>query len=207
MSPAAVVSVLCATLGWNVARCWFQWHAWKRARRPLRGASRLSRHVRYGSLAGGRQRTARLVVTDELPYAVELLGLCCMSGMSLLQAIDRVGALGEGAVCHALREASRNFAAGMSRDEALGCLSTQLGTRAADSLVAALRQSESSGTPVVEILRCSAQAARKEGYLAKMRLVEAIPLKLVVCTAVLLFPALMIMALGPQVIAFLTIGF
>jgi len=151
-------------------------------------------------------RTFMPRVMREFPYAVELLALCCLSGMNLSQAIETVGRSGSGYVQEAFSLASQDFSAGFARGEALTRLAARLGTASARSLVSAIRHAEISGTPIVEILRTHAEAARREQHAARLKQAELMPLKLAVCTVVFLLPALIIVSVTPHVLAFVKSG-
>lgn len=187
----------------------------------------LGRHVRTKGGGGGRSggssrsgrgdqpararwlgwnRASRPRVLHEFPYAVELLALCCLSGMNLSQAIETVGRSGPGYVQKAFALAGQDFSAGFARGEALSRLAARLGTSSARSLVSAIKQSEMSGTPIVEILRTHAEAARREQHAARLKQAELMPLKLAVCTVVFLLPALIIVSVTPHVLAFIKSG-
>jgi pilus assembly protein TadC len=129
-----------------------------------------------------------------------------MAGLNLMQAIAMVGESGAGPVYSAFGSAGRDFAAGMTRFDVLAALRDRLGTRTAVSLVSSIRQAEVTGTPVVEVLSVHAEAARREEHAEKLRLMELVPLKLVVVTAVLLLPSVMIVSIVPHVISFIQSG-
>lgn len=154
----------------------------------------------------GQARAFRSAVLQEFPYAVELLALCCLSGMNLSQAVDSVGRLGSGPVQRAFVMTSQDLSAGFTRRQALSRLAARLGTSSALSLVSAVKQSEASGTPVVDILRTHAEVARREQYAERLRQAELMPLKLAVCTVMFLLPALVIVSVVPHVLAFVKSG-
>lgn len=157
-------------------------------------------------LTWGHARALKPAVLHEFPYAVELLALCCLSGMNLSQAVETVGRLGSGPVQAAFMMTSQDLSAGFTRSEALSRLATRLGTSSARSLVSAVKQSETSGTPVVDVLRTHAEVARREQHAARLRQAELMPLKLALCTVIFLLPALVIVSVVPHVLAFVKSG-
>ncbi len=169
-----------------------------------RGLRKVGRLLPFPKL--GQARALKATVLREFPYAVELLALCCLSGMNLSQAVETVGRLGSGPVEGAFAMTSQDLSAGFTRSEALNRLATRLGTSAARSLVSAVKQSEASGTPVVEILRTHAEVARREQHAARLKQAELMPLKLALCTVVFLLPALVIVSVVPHVLAFVKSG-
>jgi tight adherence protein C len=157
-------------------------------------------------MSNGSAKISRRQVVYELPYAIELMALCCASGTSLMNAIEAVGDSQYDNVARVFKSAYTSFSAGMPRDEVFHRLRTDLGTSSAASLVSAIKQADSGGTPITSILSVHAESARQEEYLEKMRQVELVPLKLAVCTALLLFPALVLVAIGPHIVTFINSG-
>lgn len=150
--------------------------------------------------------TNDMKIAKELPYAIELLSLCCMSGMNLFQSISTVGESGTGYVCKCFSAATRDFAAGLARADVLTRLRDRLRVPAAASLVSAIKQADMAGTPLAHVLAVHAEAARKEQYHRLLRSMELVPLKLAVSTALFLLPAVIIVAMVPHLLVFLQSG-
>jgi tight adherence protein C len=153
----------------------------------------LSRKVRR------RQHRLRL----SLPDALDLLVICVEAGLGLDQALLRVAQ----ELKHVHPELSDelqlvNFEMrlGKTRIEALRALSERTGVDDIKALVAMLVQTERFGTSVAQSLRVHSDTLRtKRRQRAEERAAKA-PVKMVPVLVFFIFPALLVVILGPAVI-------
>src|SRR6266542_432794 len=135
-----------------------------------------------------------------LPDGLDLLGVCVEAGISLDAALLRVARdmtslhpdlAGE------LLVVNRKTNAGMTREEALRGLYERTGVEEIRTLVASLIQSEKWGASSSRALRVSSETLRRKRRQAIERKAATAPLKMLAPLALLIFPALFIVILGP----------
>lgn len=141
---------------------------------------------------------------ENFPDALDLMRVCVEAGLGLDAAIARVGdemRLKSEALYEELHLVSLELRAGSSRDRALRNLALRMGLEDVDALVAMLVQAERFGTSVSESLRVHAEGLRVK---RKMRAEEAaakVPVKLLFPLIFCIFPALLVVLLGPAFIS------
>jgi tight adherence protein C len=149
-----------------------------------------------------RQRRIR----QALPDALDLLVICVEVGLGLDQALLRVAQ--ELRIVHP--ELSEEFQmvnlemrVGKSRLEALRELARRTGIEEAKSLVAMLIQTERFGTSVAQSLRVHSDDLRTRRRQRAEEMSAKTTVKMVPPLVVFIFPALMVVILGPAVITLL----
>lgn len=141
---------------------------------------------------------------ENFPDALDLMRVCVEAGLGLDAAIARVGEemrLKSDALYDELHLVSLELRAGSARDRALRNLALRMGLEDVDALVAMLVQAERFGTSVSESLRVHAEGLRVK---RKMRAEEAaakVPVKLLFPLIFCIFPALLVVLLGPALIS------
>lgn len=141
---------------------------------------------------------------ENFPDALDLMRVCVEAGLGLDAAIARVGdemRLKSEALYDELHLVSLELRAGAARDRALRNLALRMALEDVDALVAMLVQAERFGTSVSESLRVHAEGLRVK---RKMRAEEAaakVPVKLLFPLIFCIFPALLVVLLGPALIS------
>lgn len=142
-------------------------------------------------------------IRRSLPDALDLLVVCVEAGISLDAAILRVAkdlVYVHPALAEELLVVSRKTNAGVTREDALRGLWDRTGVDEVRTLVASLIQSEKWGSSSARVLRVSAETLRRKRRQNAERKAATAPLKMVVPMALLIFPALFIVIMGPAVI-------
>jgi tight adherence protein C len=138
-----------------------------------------------------------------LPDALDLLVVCVEAGISLDAAILRVAKdliYVHPDLARELLVLNRKTNAGVTREEALRGLWERTGVEEIRTLVTSLVQSEKWGSSSARVLRIASETLRrKRQHWAEKRAATA-PLKMVVPMALLIFPALFVVILGPAVL-------
>ncbi len=138
-----------------------------------------------------------------LPDGLDLMVVCVEAGLGLNAALNRVGQemdLVEPALAHELAITNREIRAGKSREEALRNLGDRTGVEDLKSLVAMLVQTDRFGTSIAESLRVFADSMRiKRRQRAEEQVAKA-AVKLLFPLLFFIFPALLIVLMGPALI-------
>ena len=149
---------------------------------------------------GARQHRLRLAVPD----ALDLLVICVEAGLGLDHALLRVAQ--ELHVTHRdlsdeLQLVSAEMRLGKTRVEALRELARRTGLDDIKSLVAMLVQTERFGTSIAQSLRVFSDDLRTKRRQRAEELAAKISVKMVPVLVFFIFPALMVVILGPAFIA------
>jgi tight adherence protein C len=142
-------------------------------------------------------------ISRALPDALDLMVVCVEAGLDLNAALQRVGReMGKvGAdLSEELTITSHEIRDGIPRDQALRNLGDRAGVADLQSLAATLTQADRLGTSIAFSLRVFADAIRKQRRQGAEKLVARATIKLIFPLLLCIFPALLIVLLGPAII-------
>ena len=151
-------------------------------------------------LIGRRQRE----LAEHFPDALDLIRLCVESGLGLDAAIARVEKevrVSSRVLHDELHMISLEMRAGASREQALKNLAERVGLEEIVALVAMLVQVERFGTGVADSLRIHSQTLRTKRRQRAEEMAAKVPVKLLFPMIFCIFPALIVVLLGPAMIA------
>jgi tight adherence protein C len=142
-------------------------------------------------------------ISRALPDALDMMVVCVEAGLGLNAALQRVGRemeLVEPALANELAVTNREIRAGKARDEALRNLGDRTGVDDLKSLVAMLVQTDRFGTSIADSLRIFADSMRTKRRQRAEELVAKAAIKLIFPLLLFIFPALLIVLMGPALI-------
>ena len=148
-----------------------------------------------------RERSAE--IERKLPELVDLLVVTVESGLGLASSMALAGERLEGPLGDEMRLAMREQSMGLTPDQALNNMVARADTPAMRSFVRSIRQGESLGVSIGQILRNLAIEMRKRRRAAAEERAQKAPIKILFPLAFLIFPALFVVLLAPAVITFL----
>lgn len=146
-----------------------------------------------------RQITVRLALPDALDLAV----ICVEAGLSLDQALQRIGEelqYVHPALSDELRLVTLEVRAGKTRAEALRNLAARVDIDDVRALVAVLLQTDRFGTSIAQALRVHSDALRVERRQRAEEEAAKSTIKMVPVLVLFIFPAMFFVTLGPAVI-------
>ena len=143
------------------------------------------------------------LLVNGFPDALDLMVVCVEAGLGLDQAIARVGGevkqghpdLGEEFIILNLE-----LRAGLSREQALRNLVNRTDLEDIRSLVALLIQTDRFGTSIGQALRVHSDSMRMKRRMKAEEKGAQLPVKLMIPLILFIFPALMVVIVGPGVI-------
>ena len=141
---------------------------------------------------------------DALPDALDLMIVCVEAGLGLDAAMNRAASeigMRSAALSDELNLLALELRMGVKREQALRNLALRTGVDDISSFVAMLVQADRFGTNVAEALRIQAETMRTHRRLRAEERAAKIPLKLLFPLIFFLFPALMLVLLGPAMIS------
>jgi len=149
----------------------------------------------------GEARKSSLV--QALPDALDLLVVCVEAGLGLNAAIERVGqeiAIASPALSDELLLSNQEIRTGVARPDALRRLARRTGVEDIYSLTAMLIQADKLGTSIAQSLRAHAESMRTKRRQRAEQAARKAGIKLAFPLVFLIFPALLVVILGPAAI-------
>jgi tight adherence protein C len=147
--------------------------------------------------ADRRQKAIR----KALPDTLDLLAISVEAGLGFDAAIGRVAAEASGPLAQELNRVLREMQLGQARAEALRDLAERSEVEELKSFVVALVQADVFGVSVAKVLQVQAQEMRTKRRQRAEEQGQKIPVKIVFPLILCIFPALMVVLLGPGAIA------
>jgi tight adherence protein C len=141
---------------------------------------------------------------DNFPDALDLMIVCIEAGLSLDAVIARAGQevrINSPALADELHLVTLELRAGASREQALRNLALRSGVEEIDSLVAMLVQADRFGTSIADSLRVQSDSLRTKRRLRAEEAAAKIPTKMLIPLIFCIFPALLVVLLGPAILS------
>jgi tight adherence protein C len=148
-------------------------------------------------------KARRQQIFESLPNALDLMRVCVNAGLGLDASIERVGKelqIESKALAQEFRILNLELRTGATREKALTNLAERTGVEDIHALVAMLIQTEHFGTSVAEALRVYSEGLREKRALLAQEEAAKIPVKMTIPLILCIFPALMVVLLGPAII-------
>ncbi len=148
-------------------------------------------------------KARQLKIFETIPDALDLMTICIEAGLAMDAAIARVAremAPVAPVISEELHLVTLELRAGSSKEKALRNLAMRTGVEDVDTLVAMLIQAERFGTSIGEALRVHAEHLRTRRRQRAEEAAAKIALKLLFPLIFCIFPALMMVLLGPAMI-------
>lgn len=139
-------------------------------------------------------------ISNALPNALDLMVVCVESGLGIDATIHRLAQeqqFTKQALSEEFQMVSHEVRAGRPRSEALLALKDRVGLTELASLVVVLIQAEKTGTGIGRALRVHADSLRTKRHQRAEERAAKIPVKLVFPLVLLIFPATLLVVLGP----------
>lgn len=140
---------------------------------------------------------------EAFPDAIDLMIVCIEAGLGIDAALERTGrdmALRSPALADELGVLSAELRLGVARQKALRHLGMRTGVEEIRAFAVMLAQTERLGTGVADALRVHAQALRVARERRAEEAAAKLPLTMLFPLLFTLFPALMVVLMGPAVI-------
>lgn len=145
-----------------------------------------------------RRARSRLEQIDrELPELVDLLVVSVESGLGLSSSMQLAAERLKGPLGDEMRLAMQEQTMGLPTDQVLANILTRSDTPSMRSFVRSVRQGESLGVSIGQILRNLAVEMRKRRRGAAEERAQKAPIKILFPLALLIFPALFVVLLAP----------
>lgn len=147
--------------------------------------------------------TRQRKIKESLPDALDLLVVCVEAGQGLNAALKRVSddlALSSPILARELSMVNLEIGAGLEREVALRNLAERTGVDDVASLTSMLIQADRFGTSLAQSLKVQSETLRTTRRQRLEELAAKTPVKLVFPLLLFIFPALMVVIIGPAAI-------
>lgn len=147
-----------------------------------------------------RAEKRRQQITRSLPDFIDLLTICVEAGLGLDSAIAKIAEEAKGPLAEEMRRLLSEIQFGQSRRQAWHNLAERLQIKEVNSLSLAISQAELFGVSIGKVLRVQAEQLRTQWRQEAEERALKIPTKLVFPLVLCIFPALLLIILGPAAI-------
>jgi tight adherence protein C len=144
-----------------------------------------------------RTRKRREEMRRELPDSLDVLAVSVEAGLGFDAALARLGEHLEGPLVEEFLLVLAELRIGESRSKALRKMADRVDIPELTGVVNSLIQAEHLGSPLGRMLRIQAQESRGRRQVAAEEKAMKAPVKMLVPTAILIFPAMFVVILGP----------
>ncbi len=136
-------------------------------------------------------------IRKSMPDALDLLTICVQAGLGFDAAMSRIAEKWEDALADEFQRSLREIQLGNVRRVALRNMADRIGISEMTSFVAAIIQSEQLGVSMAKVLRIQSDQMRTVRRQRAEEKAQQAPVKMLFPMAMLIFPSLMIILLGP----------
>ena len=145
-------------------------------------------------------------IRDQLPDAMDLLGVCIESGLSFDASLLKVSERMEGPFIEELLKLYRQIQMGVPRGDALKNIANSSEIPELKTFIAALAQATQLGIPMNNIMKVQSETLRETRMQMAREKGQKAPVKMLLPMVGLIFPVLFIVILGPVVINIMSMG-
>ena len=145
-------------------------------------------------------RSRQRLIVKSLPDSMDLITTCVEAGLGLDAALAKVGEKTTGPLAAELSQTLREVSMGRLRREALSDLGERTGVPALISFVNAVIQAEQLGVSIGQVLKVQSDQMRTHRRQRAEQLAHEAPIKMMFPLVICIFPAFMLVILGPAVI-------
>lgn len=145
----------------------------------------------------GRMKSRQKAIFRAMPDALDLLTICVEAGLGFDAAMAKVHEKWDNDLALELGRVIQEIRLGKLRRDALRDMADRLGVAELTSFVAAVIQSEQLGVSMAKVLRIQSDQMRVRRRQMAEEEAHKAPIKMVFPIALLIFPSLLILLLGP----------
>ena len=140
------------------------------------------------------------LIRAQLPDAMDMLTICVEAGLGFDAALGQVARNTRGPLAAEFTRALQEMQIGKSRSQALRAMAERTTIPELRAFVSAVVQAGELGIPVAQVLREQASELRLRRRQRAEEKAQKLPVKMTVPLVICLFPALLVVILGPGII-------
>lgn len=147
----------------------------------------------------GRARAAQNEIRRALPEALDMLSVCASAGLGFDQSLQKISTYWKSKLSDELSRTIYEMEMGISRANALQSLADRLSVEELSSFITIIIQAEKMGMSYAEVLHSQAEQMRVLRLYRAREIANKLPAKMIIPLALLIFPALIAVILGPAI--------
>ncbi|MEA3327752.1 MAG: type II secretion system F family protein [Chloroflexota bacterium] len=147
----------------------------------------------------GRMRTRQDEIRRGLPDALDMLSVCASAGLGFDQSLQKISGYWDTELGYELKRVTQEMEMGISRTDALRNMSNRLDVDDLSRFIAIIIQAEKIGMSYADVLHSQALQMRVLRRLRAREIANKLPGKMIIPVALLIFPAMLIVILGPAI--------
>lgn len=147
----------------------------------------------------GQMRKRQDEITRGLPDALDMLSVCASAGLGFDQSLQKISGYWDTELGREFLQVTHEMEMGVPRGEALKNLSDRLDVDDLTSFIAILIQAERIGMGYADILHSQASQMRIQRQYRAREIANRLPGKMIIPVALFIFPAMLIVILGPAI--------
>src|SRR5881397_2342789 len=148
----------------------------------------------------GKVKARQKLVIRAMPDAMDLITTCVEAGLGLDAALARVAEKSGGPLAEELSRMLRDVAMGKMRREAMTELEQRIGVEELTTFINSIIQAEQLGVGVAQVLRVQSDQLRTKRRQRAERAAHEAPIKMLFPLVLFIFPAFLLVILGPAAI-------
>jgi tight adherence protein C len=149
------------------------------------------------SWLSGKVKARQKLVVKAMPDAMDLITTCVQAGLGLDGAMARVSEKSTGPLADEISRTLRDIAMGKLRRDALLELSERVGVDELSGFINSIVQAEQLGVGVSQALRVQSETMRMRRRQRAEKSAHEAPIKMIFPLVLFIFPAFMLVILGP----------
>ena len=148
----------------------------------------------------GKVKARQKLVIRAMPDAMDLITTCVEAGLGLDAALARVAEKSGGPLAEELSRMLRDIAMGKLRREAMIELDERIGVEELSSFINSVIQAEQLGVGIAQVLRVQSDQLRTKRRQRAEQAAHEAPIKMLFPLVLFIFPAFLLVILGPAAI-------
>jgi len=152
----------------------------------------------------GQVKARQKLIIKALPDSLDLVTTCVEAGLGLDAALARVAEKTEGPFADDLKQMLRDVAMGKLRRDALTELHLRVGVDELTNFINSIIQAEQLGVGIAQVLRVQSDQLRTKRRQRAEKAAHEAPIKMLFPLVLFIFPAFLIVILGPALIRIAT---
>ena len=137
-------------------------------------------------------------ITQNLPDALDMLSVCASAGLGFDQSLQKISAYWDTELGWELQRVTREMEMGIPRTTALRNLADRVDVQDLSRFIALIIQAERVGMSYADVLHSQAIQMRIQRQYRARELANKLPGKMIVPVALFIFPAMLVVILGPS---------
>jgi len=146
-----------------------------------------------------KMKTRQDEIQRGLPDALDMLSVCASAGLGFDQSLQKVSGYWDTELGFELRRVMQEMEMGVSRSEALRNVAERLDVDDLSQFVAIIVQAEKIGMSYADVLHSQALQLRVQRQYRAREIANKLPGKMIMPIALLIFPAIFAVILGPSI--------